>query len=341
MKNTFLKLVLTLTLLITAIPAVSATLINGAGATFPYPLYSKWFSEFQKINPEIQINYQSIGSGGGIRQFTDHTVDFGASDAPMTDEQVSKLSEPAFHIPTVLGAVVVAYNIAGISNGLKLSAGVLSDIYLGKIKKWDDAKIKELNPKLKLSGDIMVIHRSDGSGTSAVFTDYLSKVSPEWKEKVGQGTAVNWPLGLGGKGNEGVAGFVKQTPGSIGYMEFVYAEQNKLSYASLKNSSGKFVAPNPKSVAAAAEGSLKNIPADYRVSITNSEGDSAYPISSFTYLLVYKTIADAQKGSQFISFLKWAVKEGQKYAENLNYAPLPKALVKKVEATISTIGIKK
>lgn len=321
--------------------ALSATLINGAGATFPYPLYSKWFSEFHKANADTEINYQSIGSGGGIRQFTDKTVDFGASDAPMTDEQITKAGNAVLHIPTCMGAVVLTYNIPGVATGLKITPEIASDIFLGKIKKWDDAAITKLNPGAKLTGEILVVHRSDGSGTSAVFTDYLAKVSPEWKEKVGQGTAVNWPTGLGGKGNEGVAGLVKQTPGSVGYVEFVYAVQNDLSFAHLKNKAGQFVAPSTKSVTAAAEGALKDIPADYRLSITNVDGKAAYPIAAFTYLLVPKTISDVEKGTRLVKFLKWAMKDGQKFTEELHYAALPKSLVKKVESTIGTIEVKK
>lgn len=320
---------------------LGSTLINGAGATFPYPLYSKWFSEYHKANPDTEINYQSIGSGGGIRQFTDKTIDFGASDAPMSDEQMAKVGQPVLHIPTCLGAVAVTFNVPGVEKGLKLSGDIVADIFLGKIKKWEDARITSLNPGVKLSGDIMVVHRSDGSGTSSVFTDYLTKVSPDFKAKVGQGTAVKWPVGLGGKGNEGVSGLVKQTPGSIGYIEFVYAIQNKLAYASLKNKAGSFVEPSTDAVTAAAQGALKAMPADFRVSITDPEGKTSYPISSFTYLLIHKTQADADKGSKLVKFLKWAMKDGQSMATALHYAPLPKELLKKVDATIATIEEKK
>lgn len=320
--------------------AAGATLINGAGATFPYPLYSKWFSEYQKQDPDTQINYQSIGSGGGIRQFTEKTIDFGASDAPMTDEQMAKAGNSVLHIPTCMGAVVLTYNLPEIGSGMKLSAEIVADIFLGKIKHWNDEQITKLNPGMKLNGDILVAHRSDGSGTSAVFTDYLSKVSSEWKSKVGQGTSVNWPTGLGGKGNEGVAGLVKQTPGAVGYVEFIYAVQNDLKYAHLKNRAGQFVEPSTKSVTAAADASLKDMPKDFRLSITDAEGKAAYPISAFTYLLVPKTIA-SDKGTKIVKFLKWAMKEGQKYNEELHYAMLPKSLLKKVEATIETIEVKK
>lgn len=318
--------------------AFAATLINGAGATFPYPIYSKWFSEYQKSNPEVQINYQSIGSGGGIRQLIDKTVDFGASDAPMTDEQLAKASTPIVHIPTVLGAVAVTYNLPGVEKGLKLTPEILAEIFLGKLTKWNDSKIVALNPGVKLPGDaIMVAHRSDGSGTTAIFTDYLSKISPEWKSKAGAGTAVNWPTGLGGKGNEGVTGLIKQTPGAIGYVELIYALNNKLPYAAMKNKAGKFVLPEVKAVTAAAAGALKNMPADYRVSITNAEGKDAYPISGFTYLLIYKNMSDAGKGKQITGFLKWAMKDGQKFAEPLHYSALPKSLVTKIEKTITEI----
>jgi len=321
--------------------SVAATLINGAGATFPFPLYSKWFSDYSKKNTEVQLNYQSIGSGGGIRQFTDKTVDFGASDAPMTDEQLTKAGAPVLHIPTVLGAVVVTYNVPGAEKGLKLSSEALANIFLGKLTKWNDPQIVKENPGTKITGDILVVHRSDGSGTTAIFTDYLAKVSPEWKEKVGAGTAVNWPLGLGGKGNEGVTGLVKQTPGSIGYVELVYAENNKLPYASLKNKAGQFIVPSAKSITAAADGSLKTMPDDFRVSITDAEGKQSYPISGFTYFLVWKTPPDAGKGAHFVKFLKWAMKDGQALASDLFYAPLPKSLVTKIEAKINSIELKK
>ncbi|MBI3554922.1 MAG: phosphate ABC transporter substrate-binding protein PstS [Deltaproteobacteria bacterium] len=318
--------------------AQAANLINGAGATFPFPLYSKWFSEYQKIDANVQINYQSIGSGGGIRQFMEKTVDFGASDSPMSDEQLAKASVPIDHIPTVLGAVVLTYNVPGVEKGLKLSGDVIADIFLGKIAKWDDARIAKLNPGTKLTGDVLVVHRSDGSGTSGIFTDYLSKVSADWKSKVGTGTAVNWPVGLGGKGNEGVSGLVKQTPGSLGYVELIYAKNNNMAYATLKNKAGKFAEASTGSVTAAAAGALKNMPADFRVSITDAEGKDAYPISGFTYLLVW-TRMPKEKGADIVKFLKWAVQDGQKFAEPLSYAPLPKALVTKVSAKINGIAL--
>lgn len=323
-----------------AVPAV-AVQINGAGASFPNPLYAKWFSEYNKKHSDVQINYQSIGSGGGIRQFSEKTVDFGATDSPMTDEQLQKAGAPVVHIPTVLGAVVVTYNVPGVEQALKLTSEMVADIFLGKITKWNDPKLTKLNPGLKHTGDILVVHRSDGSGTSAIFTDYLAKTSPEWKSKVGSGTAVKWPLGLGGKGNEGVSGLVKQTPGSIGYVELIYAESNKLPYASIQNKSGQFVTPSLKTVTAAADGALKSMPEDFRVSITNPEGKDSYPISGFTYLLVWKTMPNAEKGQALVDFLKWAVKDGQAFAANLHYAPLPASLVSKVEKKIGTIEVKK
>lgn len=335
------KLVAVLLWLGAAVPAVAAVQINGAGATFPNPIYSKWFSEYNKKHPEVQINYQPIGSGGGIRQFSEKTVDFGATDSPMTDEQMTKAGAPVIHIPTVLGAVVVTYNLAGVEKGLKLTPDVMADIFLGKIKKWDDARLTKINPGLKLAGDILVVHRSDGSGTTAIFTDFLAKTSPAWKDKVGAGTALNWPVGLGGKGNDGVAGLVKQTPGSIGYVELIYAESNKLPYASVQNKAGEFVVPSLQSVTAAAEGAMKGIPEDFRVSITNAEGKQSYPISGFTYLLVWKTIPDVEKGKAFVAFLKWALKEGQAFAADLHYAPLPKGLVGRVDSKVATIEAKK
>jgi len=323
-----------------AVPSNGATLINGAGATFPYPLYSRWFSEFNKNNPDTQINYQSIGSGGGVRQFLEKTVDFGASDAPMKDEDLAKAGVGVLHIPTVMGAVVLTYNIKGIDKGLKLSSDVVADIFLGTIKKWDDERIKKLNPTAKLAGDILVIRRSDGSGTTAIFTDYLSKVSADWKSKVGQGTAVSWPVGLGGKGNEGVTGLVKQTEGSIGYVELIYAESNKLAYATIKNSAGEFITPSLESVTEA--GAKAVIPADFRVSITNAPGKKAYPISGFTYLLVYKQMGKDKedKAGKLVKFLKWSMTDGQKYAKELFYSPIPKSLVPKVQAAIASIEVK-
>lgn len=313
-------------------------LINGAGATFPYPLYSKWFSEYNKQNPKVKINYQSIGSGAGIKQLVSKTVDFGASDAPMSDEELKSASAAVVHIPTVLGAVVVSYNLPGLTS-LNLSPELLSDIFMGKVKKWNDPKILAENAGAKLPETyITPVYRSDGSGTTSVFTDYLAKVSPEWAKQVGAGKSVKWPAGLGGKGNEGVSGVIKQTPGSIGYIEEVYAMTNKLPMSSIKNAAGKYVQPSLESVSAAAAGALKTMPADYRVSITNAAGEKSYPIAAFTYLLVYKKL-DPANGKELVQFLKWSMGKGQTYAKDLAYAPLPKPLVKKVEATISKLEL--
>jgi phosphate transport system substrate-binding protein len=324
-------------LLFAAAPSFSSALINGAGASFPYPLYAKWFSEYQKKNPDVQINYQSIGSGGGIRQFTQKTVDFGASDAPMTDAQITDAKEPVVHIPSVLGAVVLTYQVPGLGGQLQLSADVISEIFQGKIARWNDAAIKAINPKLSLPDlAILVAHRSDGSGTTQIFTDYLGKAATAWKP--GVGTSVKWPVGLGGKGNEGVAGIIKQTPGSLGYVELAYAISNGLEFASILNKSGAFVAPSLASVTAAA---TTKIPDDFRVSITDSPSKGAYPISGFTYLLVWKASSDSVKGAKLLGFLRWAVKEGQGYAEGLHYAPLPAALLARVEAKLATMALKK
>ncbi|MEO5968641.1 MAG: phosphate ABC transporter substrate-binding protein PstS [Bdellovibrionia bacterium] len=324
---------------------VATTLINGAGATFPFPLYSKWFFEYQKENPEVQINYQSIGSGGGIRQFLQETVDFGATDLPMSDAQLTKSKKSVLHIPTVLGATVITYNLPNASkestpSALKLSPDVVADIFLGTLSNWNDSRIKKLNPTISFPSDLSIIvaRRSDGSGTTAIFTDYLSKISSEWKQKVGMGTSVNWPAGLGGKGNEGVSGIIKHTPGAIGYIELTYAESTHLPYASIQNKAGNFVLPNLKSVTAAAEAFSNQLPDDFRLSITNPDGPNAYPISAFTYFLVYQTL-QSTKGEKIVKFLKWAVTHGQKYAEKLYYAPLPPSLVRKVEAKIGKINI--
>lgn len=307
-------------------------LINGAGASFPYPIYSKWFYEYARQHPDIQINYQSIGSGGGIRQVTEGTVDFGATDGPMNEKQLQDFREKrgtnVLHFPTVLGAVVVIYNIPGVKESLNLTPDVIAGIYLGKITKWSDAAIKANNPKARLpNSDIIVVHRSDGSGTSYCWTDYLSKVSPEWKTKVGNGTSVNWPVGLGGKGNEGVSGQVKQTSGSIGYVELIYAVQNKLSYANIKNAAGRFVTPGLASTTAAAAGAAKNMPADFRVSITNAPGKDAYPISTFTWLLIPETMQNKAKLNAIKEFMGWMLTSGQNMAEELSYARLPKEVV--------------
>ena len=318
--------------------ASAETLINGAGATFPYPIYSKWFSEYAKIDPSVKFNYQSIGSGGGIKQITAQTVDFGASDKYLTDEQLKSAPGKILHIPTVMGAVVVTYNIPGIGKGLKLTSDVLADIYLGKISKWNDPRIVSANKGLKIPVEpIIVVHRSDGSGTTAIFTDYLSSVSQEWKGKVGMGASVNWPVGLGGKGNEGVAGQVKNTKYSIGYVELAYAYENKLPFAFLKNSSGSFVEPTIKSTSAAAAGAAKHMPADFRASLVNQPGKDAYPIVGFTWLLVYEHQKDPVKGKKLVEFLNWELKKGQKMASAILYAPLPANVAKMVEKTIKTI----
>jgi phosphate transport system substrate-binding protein len=312
--------------------------LQGAGATFPNPLYQKWLSEYGKAHPNIKIDYQSIGSGGGIKQIQARTVDFGASDSPMKDEDLKAAPAEILHIPTVLGAVVITYNLSGVSQPLRFSPDVVADIFLGKIKKWSDARIKTDNANATLpDADITVVHRSDGSGTSAVFTDYLSKVSPEWKEKVGAGTSPNWPVGIGGKGNEGVTGQVKQTPNTIGYVELAYAVQNKLPVALLKNKSGNFIEPSIDAVTAAAAGALATTPEDLRVSITDSAGATAYPISSYTYVLAYKNQSDEAKGKALVDFLWWGIHDGESFAKDLQYAPLPAEIVKRAEAKINSI----
>jgi phosphate transport system substrate-binding protein len=322
--------------------ADNALLINGAGATFPYPIYSKWFDVYHTKNSNIQFNYQSIGSGGGIKQVTEGTVDFGASDGPMNDEQLKafqdKRGTAILHFPTVLGADVPTYNIAGVSASLNFTPEALAGIYLGKITKWNDPAIAGANKGVNLPGaDIVVVHRSDGSGTTYIWTDYLSKVSDEWKNKVGKGTSVNWPVGLGGKGNEGVTGLVKQTPDSIGYVELIYAVQNNIPYGTVKNSSGVFVKADLGSVTAAAAGAAKAMPEDFRVSITNAPGKTAYPISSFTWLLVPEKIQDAAKRDAIKGFLKWMITDGQNDVEALSYAKLPKEVVEKEMKAISKI----
>jgi phosphate transport system substrate-binding protein len=312
--------------------------IQGAGASFPNPLYQKWVSEYTKLHPNVQIDYQSIGSGGGIKQIKEQTVDFGASDSPMKDEDLKSAPGEILHIPTVLGAVVITYNLTGVSKVLRFSPEVVADIFLGKIKKWNDAKIGADNPGVALPGtDITVVHRSDSSGTSAVFTDYLSKVSAEWKDKVGTGTSPSWPVGLGGKGNEGVTGQVKNTPNTVGYVELAYAIQNKLPVALVKNASGSFIEPSIDSVVAAAAGSVANTPDDLRVSITNATGPQAYPISSYTYMLAYKNQKDAVKGKAIVDFLWWGLHDGENFAKDLQYAPLPTEIVKRAEAKINSI----
>jgi len=310
--------------------AAAATQIDGAGATFPYPIYSKWFSEYNKLHPDVQINYQAIGSGGGIRQLTNQTVFFGATDGPMTSEQQQAAPGKILHFPTVLGGVVPVYNIPGLSAELKFSGTTLADIFLGKITKWNDKAIAAENPGVNLPGtDIAVAHRSDGSGTTYIFCDYLAKVSPEWKTKVGVATSVNWPTGVGGKGNEGVSGLVTQTPGSIGYVELIYALSNELPYADVKNVAGSFVKPSLESVTAAAAGFASSMPDDFRVSITNAPGADAYPISGMTWLLVYEKQKNTEKGKKLVQFMDWMLREGQKSAAGLGYAPLPDSVIAK------------
>jgi phosphate transport system substrate-binding protein len=320
------------------VPAPDAVMLNGAGATFPYPIYSKWFSDYNKIHSSIEINYQSIGSGGGIRQLLSGTVDFGASDAPMNDEQLGQAKTKILHFPTVLGAVVPTYNIAGISQALNFTGELLANIYLGKITKWNDPEIIKYNEGVNLPPqDIVVVHRSEGSGTTYVWTDFLSKVSPEWQSKVGRNVSVNWPVGLGNKGNEGVTGLVKQTPGSIGYVELIYAIQNQIPYGQVRNASGVFVKADLAGVTAAAASYAKDMPEDFRISITNAPGKAAYPIASFTYLLIPTKIEDANKKEIIKNFLVWMLNDGQKDAEPLSYARLPKEVVAKELKQISQI----
>jgi phosphate transport system substrate-binding protein len=318
-----------------ATPA-SAGLINGAGATFPFPIYSKWFDDYHKLNPGVPINYQSIGSGGGIRQLQAGAVDFGASDSPMTDEQIAKSEIKPLHFPTVLGAVVPAYNIQDFTGELKFTPEALAGIFLGTVKKWNEPAIAKANPGVALpANDIVVVHRSDGSGTSFVWTDYLSKVSKPWGSRAGKGTSINWPVGLGAKGNEGVAGIVKQTPNSIGYVELVYALQNKMAYGAVQNAAGSFIRADLASVTAAAASAP--MPDDFRVSIVNPPGKDAYPISSFTWLLIPSRIPDAAKRNALTGFLKWMLTDGQKSAQALGYAPLPAEVVSKEMNAISLI----
>jgi phosphate transport system substrate-binding protein len=318
--------------------ATCAETINAAGATFPAPIYQKWFEEYRKAHPDVQINYQSVGSGAGIQQLTQGTVDFGASDMPMTDDQIAKITKYKVpHFPTVLGGVVPVYNIAGVTAELKFTGDTLAGIYMGTIKKWNDAALKKDNPGVNLPNeDITVVHRSDGSGTSFVWSDYFSKVSPEWKSKVGASTSVNWPVGLGGKGNEGVAGLVKQTPNSIGYVELIYAVQNKMSYGPVRNAAGTFVKADFNTVSEAAAGAAKNMPDDFRVSITNAPGKNAYPISTFTWLLIPNKL-DGAKKTAITGFLKWMLTTGQQDTQAMSYAPLPKPVVAKEDKQIGAI----
>lgn len=322
--------------------ADSALLINGAGATFPYPIYSKWFDEYHKSNGTIQINYQSVGSGAGIKQVTEGTVDFGASDGPMNDDQLKayrdKHGAPILHFPTVLGAAVPTYNIPGVTGALNFTPEALAGIFLGRVSKWNDPAIANANKGVNLpANDIIVIHRSDGSGTTYIWTDYLSKISSDWKDKVGKGTAVNWPVGLGGKGNEGVTGLIKQTPNAIGYVELIYAVQNKIPYGAVRNAAGEFVQADLAGVSAAAAAASKTMPEDFRVSITNAPGKGVYPISSFTWLLIPGKFSDATKRDAIKGFVTWMLADGQNYAENLSYAKLPKEVIDRELKAISKI----
>jgi phosphate transport system substrate-binding protein len=324
-----------------ALQGFGQTTLNGAGATFPYPIYSKWFSEYHKVHPEVQINYQSIGSGGGIRQLTEGTVDFGASDMPMTDEQLKeaegKLNSKVLNIPTVLGAVVPVYNVQGVSGEVKFTPDLLAGIYLGRITNWNDKAIAASNPGVNFPNqEIVVVHRSDGSGTTFIWTDYLSKISPDWKSQVGSGTSVKWPKGMGGKGNEGVSGSVRLLPGSIGYVELIYAVENKIPYGSVRNASGAFLKASLEGVTAAAASAPK-MPADFRVSITNAPGKDAYPISSFTWMLIPTRSKDPAKGKILADFLNWMVSDGQSMTSALDYAPLPANVAAKVKQAIQQV----
>lgn len=325
-------------LLALVVPGASAQQLNGAGATFPYPIYSKWFSEYNKLHPEVKINYQPIGSGGGILQSTQGTVDFGASDGPMTDQQLASAKIKVMHIPTVLGAIVPVYNIPGLKGNLNFSGDVIADIYLGKISKWNDSRIAKDNPGANLPDKaILPVYRSDGSGTTYIFTDYLSKVSSDWSSKVGKSTSVRWPVGIGQKGNPGVAGMVRESPYSFGYVELIYALQNNIEYGSVRNAAGKFLKASTEGVTAAAAAAAKTMPADYRVSITNAPGATSYPISSFTWLLVPTHMADQSKAKALAGFLDWMLEHGEDETTALSYAPLPKQVQAMVHKTIAQV----
>ena len=340
MKSVYRFAAVACTLALGAVVAAQTIQINGAGATFPNPIYSKWFSEYNKLKPNIRINYQPIGSGGGIRQVTAQTVFFGATDGPMTEEQILAAPGKILHLPTVLGADVPVYNLPGVSGELRFTGAVLADIFLGKITKWNDPVLVKLNPSAKLPAtDITVVHRSDGSGTTYIWVDFLAKTSPEWKKRVGVATSVNWPTGVGGKGNEGVSGLVQQVPGSIGYVELIYALQNKIAYGAVQNLAGEFVRALVPSVTAAAAGAVAKMPADFRVSITNAEGKGAYPISSFTWLLLYENPKDKAQSKAMVDFMKWALADGQKFAAELGYAPLPAEVIKMELAALAKVRV--
>jgi phosphate transport system substrate-binding protein len=332
-----LMLLVVVSLMATVIPATAATLINGAGATFPYPLYTKWFSEYAKIDRDVKFNFQAIGSSEGIRLITAQSVDFGATDRYLSDDELKTAPGKLLHIPTVMGAVVITYNLPGIGSGIKIPSENLADIYLGKITRWNDPKLADSNPGVKLPDKpIYVMHRSDGSGTTNIFTDYLSSVNKEWAGKVGKGTSVEWPVGFGGKGNEGVASLVKKTKFALGYVELAHAMQNNLYYASLKNREGVYVEPTIKSITAAA-GAAMQMPADYRTSLVNQPGRESYPVVGFTWLLVYEQQKDKIKGQKLVEFLTWSLHNGQKLAAPLGYAPLPENVARMVEKTIKEI----
>ena len=312
--------------------------INAAGATFPYPIYNKWFNEYAQAHPGVHINYQSIGSGGGLLQVSQGTVDFGASDMPVADDKIAAAKVKFTNIPTVLGGVVPIYNVPGVSQELNFSGDVIADIYLGKIKSWDDARIKKDNPGVNLpSKSILPVYRSEGSGTTYIFTDYLSKISPEWASKVGKNSAVKWPTGMGQKGSEGVSGMVRQTPGAFGYVELIYASSNKIPYGAVKNAAGKFLKATPEGVSEAAAGAAKSITNDFRVSITNAPGATSYPISSFTYLLIPVKFADPAKGTAVKDFLHWMLQHGESEASGMGYAPLPKPVADKVAMAVNKV----
>ncbi len=341
LKKAFGILAISLGLAIATFGVVRAsTLINGAGATFPYPIYSQWFDQYTKVDASARFNYQSIGSGGGVKALRDKTVDFGASDAPLSDDEAGQMPGPVLHFPSVMGADVLAYNLPSVTQPIRLTGPVIADIFLGKILTWSDPAITSLNPGITFPDDpIVTAHRSDGSGTTYIFTDYLNKISRDWSAKVGKGKSVKWPVGLGGKGNEGVTGVIQQTPGSIGYVELIYAISNKIPFAAVKNREGNWITASLAGVTAAAAGAAANMPPDFRVSITDAAGADAYPISSFTWLLVYKQQSDKAKGEAIIKFLKWALGDGQKLTSALFYAPLPAAVVEKELAQINQIAL--
>jgi len=341
MKHTKLALLASAALALAA-PAAAQVKLNGAGATFPNIIYQDWMLTYNKAHPDVQLNYQSIGSGGGIRQFSDGTVDFGGSDAPMSDSAITAIQGNVLHIPTVLGAIVITYSVPGVSQQLKFTPDLIADIFLGKVTKWNDARLTSVNPGASLPAtDIVVVHRSDGSGTSYGFTDYLSKVSSDWAQKVGKGTSVNWPVRLGGKGNEGVAATVNQTPGGIGYVELAYATSNKMAYGQVRNSAGKYITPALPSVTAALAGALKTLSptTDFRISITNPDGADAYPIATMTWLLVHKTYSDIAKARALVQFIWWAETDGQARANELGYAALPSQLRPWIETRLKSISV--